>query len=231
MKLFKFLPQTFGISLGIIAILLFIVMTGSSSTSLRAGIMATLALVARATGRNYDVTRALVLALVLMVLLNPLILVYDVSFQLSFLATVAVIFFTPRIEKYFYWLPEKFGLRDTAAVTFAAYVFVSPFILYKMGNLSLVALPANFLILPFIPFTMLLGFITGFVGLFSYLLSVPLGFISFLFLHYELSVVNFFSSLPLSSLSISNFPLVFTILIYAYFIYLVWGGNIKKYFL
>ena len=28
--------------------------------------------------------------------------------------------------------------------------FVLPFILYKMGNLSLVALPANILVLPFI---------------------------------------------------------------------------------
>ena len=52
----------------------------------------------------------------------------------------------------------RFKLRDIISVTCAAYVFVLPFILYKMGNLSLVALPANALILPFIPFTMILGF-------------------------------------------------------------------------
>jgi competence protein ComEC len=62
MKLFSKLPYTppnFGIGVGIFAIFLFILMTGGSSTAVRAGIMATLALIARATGRNYDVARAL----------------------------------------------------------------------------------------------------------------------------------------------------------------------------
>lgn len=230
MKLFVFLPQNLGIGMGILAILFFILMTGGSSTAIRAGIMATLVLVARATGRNYDVARALLLAGVGMILLNPFVLVYDVSFQLSFIVTVAVIFFTPRIEKYFLWVPDYFKLRDIVSVTCAAYIFVLPFILYKMGNLSLVALPANILILPFIPFTMLLGFLTGFVGIISYILSVPFGYISYLFLHYELSVVSFFSNLPFASLSFPDFPLLITILIYIYFIYRLFGKSIKNFF-
>src|SRR3989344_5887661 len=68
MKLFAFLPKNLGIGAGIFAILLFILMTGGSSTAIRAGIMATLVLVARATGRNYDVARALILAGVFMIL-------------------------------------------------------------------------------------------------------------------------------------------------------------------
>jgi len=192
--------------------------------------MATLALVARATGRNYDVARALVLACVFMVMLNPLILVYDVSFQLSVLATVAVIFLAPRIEKYFLWVPDVFELRDIVSVTVAAYIFVFPFILYQMGNFSLVALPANVLILPFIPFTMMLGFLTGFAGLIWYGFAVPLGFISYLFLHYELSVVSFFSNLPFAAFSFPDFPLILTTLIYTYFVYRLFGRNIKNFF-
>ena len=234
MKLFAkvpYAPKNFGIGFGILTIILFIIMTGGSSTAIRAGIMATLALIARATGRNYDVARALILAGVFMILLNPLILVYDVSFQLSMLATIAVIFLAPRIEKYFLWVPKFFELRDIVSVTCAAYVFVFPFILYKMGNLSLVALPANVLILPFIPFTMMLGFITGFVGLVWYVFAVPIGFISYLFLHYELLVINFFSNLPFASISFPDFPLVLTIIIYAYFIYRLFGRNIKSFFI
>ena len=231
MKLFAFLPKNLGIGAGIFAILLFILMTGGSSTAIRAGIMATLVLVARATGRNYDVARALILAGVFMILLNPFVLVYDVSFQLSFIATVAVIFLTPRIEKYFMWVPDFFKLRDIVSVTFAAYIFVLPFILYKMGNLSLVALPANIFILPFISFTMLLGFFTSLGGVISHILAAPLGYISYLFLHYELGVVNFFANLPFAFFSIPNFPLFLTILIYAYFIYKLFGRNIKAFFI
>ena len=230
MKLFaqmSYAPKNFSIGMGIFAIFLFVLMTGGSSTAIRAGIMAALALIARATGRNYDLGRALLLAGVFMIIFNPFLLVYDVSFELSFLATFAVIFLAPRIEKYFLWVTKSFGLRDIVAVTCAAYIFVFPFILYKMGNFSLVALPANVLILPFIPFTMMLGFITGFLGLIHYVFSVPAGFISYLFLHYELGVISFFSNLPFAAFSFPNFPFWLTLIIYAYFIYKLFGRNIK----
>ncbi len=233
MKFFEkvpYVPKNFGIGMGIFAIILFIIMTGGSSTAIRAGIMATLALIARMTGRNYDLGRALLLAGVAMIILNPFLLVYDVSFQLSFLATFAVIFLAPRIEKYFSWVPKHFELRDIISVTCAAYIFVFPFILYKMGNFSLVALPANVLILPFIPFTMMLGFITGFLGLIYYILAVPFGYLSYLFLHYELGVINFFSKLPFAAFTFPDFPLILTILIYIYFIYKLFGRNLKNFF-
>ena len=231
MKLFAFLPKNIGIGMGIFAILFFILMTGGTSTAIRAGIMATLALIARATGRNYDVARALLLAGVFMIILNPFVLAYDVSFQLSFIATTAVIFFTPRIEKYFLWVTARFGFRDVVSVTCAAYIFVLPFILYKMGNLSLVALPANILILPFIPITMLLGFLTGFAGFIWHIFAAPFGYISYLFLHYELGVISFFSHLPFAAFSIPNFPLLLTATAYAYFIYKLFGRNMKSFFI
>src|SRR3989344_3887528 len=200
MKLLKIFSYSVSISAGIILIWLFVLMTGASSTAIRAGIMATF------------------------------VLVHDVSFQLSFIATVAVIFLAPRVEKYFTWVTKSFELRDIVSVTCAVYIFVLPFILYKMGNLSLVALPANILILPFIPFTMLLGFLTGFIGLVWHVLAVPAGFISYLFLHYELGVISFFSHIPFASITFPNFPLFLATLIYAYFIYMLFGRSIKSFF-
>jgi len=233
MKIFSFssLPKNLGIGAGIITILLFVLMTGGSSTAIRAGIMASLALFSRIIGRNYDVGRALILAGVVMILINPFVLVFDVSFQLSFIATVAVIFFAPKIEKYFLWITPRFKLRDIISVTCAAYIFVLPFILYKMGNLSLVALPANALILPFIPITMILGFLTGFAGIVWYALAVPLGIISQFLLHYELTVISFFSNVPFAALTIPDFSFIFTFLIYAYFVYRLFGKSMKKFFI
>ena len=175
--------------------------------------------------------RALVLAAVVMVLFNPFILVYDVSFELSFLATVAVIFFAPRLKKHFLWVTKKFGLRDILSVTTAAYIFVFPFILYKMGNISLVALPANVLVLPFVPLTMAVGFMTGLLGTIWYGLAVPFGFISYILLHYEISVVKFFAGFPFAAFAIPYFPLTLTILIYAAFVYFLFGRSIKNFFI
>lgn len=215
---------------GILGIILFVVMAGAGSTAVRAGVMAILVLLARATGRTNDAGRALVLAGVLMILVNPFVLVFDVSFQLSFIATVAVIFLYPKVEKYFHWVPEKWGLREVVGITFAAYIFVLPFILYKMGNLSLVALPANILILPFIPLTMMFGFFTAVLGSIWYALAVPLGWISFIFLRWEISVVEFFAKFSFASFAISGFPLWLTLLIYALFTYKLFFGNIKNFF-
>lgn len=224
-----FMAGTWAFGAGIFGIILFVIMAGAGSTAVRAGTMASLALVARATGRTYDVARALVLAGVTMMLINPFVLVFDVSFQLSFIATVAVIFFAPKVEKYFKWVPEKWKLRDVISVTFAAYIFVLPFILYKMGNLSLVALPANVLILPFIPLTMMFGFFTSLTGAIWYALAVPFGWISYALLHYELMVVEFFARLPVASFAIPNFPLWLTLLIYACFLYKLFGLHIKEF--
>lgn len=216
---FKFLPSIFAFYLGFFGIVLFVVMSGLQATAVRAGIMAVLALVARAYGKDYQVGRALVLAGLLMVLFNPYVLVYDVSFQLSFIATVAVIYIAPIMNKYFLWVPEKFGLRDVVSVTFSAYIFVLPFVIYKMGNLSLVSLPANILILPFIPVTMFLGFFTGFVGLFWKILALPSGFIAYILLHYELWVIEIFSKFRLASLIIPDMHISIMILCYLLFLY------------
>src|SRR3990167_4247721 len=54
MKLFFFLPRNLGIGAGVFVILLFVLMTGGTSTAVRAGIMATIALLPPATGRSYD---------------------------------------------------------------------------------------------------------------------------------------------------------------------------------
>ena len=100
-----------------------------------------------------------------------------------------------------------------------------------MGNFSRVALPANVLILPVIPFTMMLGFLTGFAGLFWHVLAVPFGYISYLFLHYELGVIDFFSRLPFASVAIPDFPFFVTLLIYSYFFYRLFSRTIKEFFI
>ena len=124
----------------------------------------------------------------------------------------------------------RFKIREMVATTVAATIAVLPILLYLTGVLSLVSIPANILILLFIPIAMLFIFFTGILGFISPLLSIPFGFISYLFLHYELGVINILSSIPFASFTIPNFPLVLVILIYAYFVYRLFGRDIKKFF-
>lgn len=209
-----FLSGMVAFSLGVISIVLFTIMTGAGATIVRASIMAILVLIARRIGRTYEITRALVLAGIAMVVHNPWILVFDISFQLSFLATVGLIYLAPRFEKYVRFLPKFWGIRGIFAATLATQLFVLPFILYKIGTLSLVAPIVNLLVLPAVPATMFFGFLTGVGGFIAHALSLPFAWISFGLLHYAIVVVRFFANLPFAAVAAKSFPFILVILIY-----------------
>jgi competence protein ComEC len=219
MNFFYFLPRYLGQTFGAIGIILFAIMTGGSATVVRASIMALLVILARASGRKYDITRALLLAGFLMVLQNPKILVFDSSFQLSFMSTLALVYVSPILKKYFMFVTEKFGLRSVVVATLSTQIFVLPMLLYKMGELSIVALPVNLLVLSAIPATMFFGFLSGVIGFISSILAFPVAFVTYVLLDYELKVVEFFSHLPFASVAVSSFP--FWVAVSCYAIYFV----------
>jgi len=227
-RLASFLPRIFAAGFGALGIVLFAVMTGASATVVRASLMAVLVILARATGRIYEITWALFLTGFLMILRNPKILRFDAGFQLSFLATFAVIFLAPRVKKKMNFVPEKFQLREIVSATAATQVFVLPLLLYKTGMFSAVSVPANLLVLALVPTTMLFGFITGAIGMLSFLLSVPFSWISYALLRYELGVVELFAKLPFASFNVPNFPLWAALAAYAVYAVIVCRLNGKN---
>ena len=95
---FSFLRKRTALTLAVVTIALFVLSAGGGSSAIRAGLMAGLALFARATGRTYDALRILLFVFVLMLLWNPLQLVYDPGFQFSFAATAGLILLSPLLE-------------------------------------------------------------------------------------------------------------------------------------
>jgi len=221
MKFFSLIfSQTISIILGIFIIILFIIMTGATATAIRAGIMALIMLFGRMTGRTYDAGRALVIAALLMFSYDPRV-VTEISFQLSFLATTGILFVTPKVLHWFRFLPMRFKIRENVATTTAATISVLPILLYSTGIFSLVSLPANILILPFIPTTMFFNFISGLIVFVDPTIALLFANISELLLSYILFVIHFFATLPFASLNIKSFPLILTVLIYGLLIYWV----------
>lgn len=214
---------TISIIFGVIVILFFIIMTGTSATAVRAGIMASIMLLGKMTDRKYLAGRALVVAGLLMIAINPRVIL-DMSFQLSFIATGGVLYVTPKVLNWFKFLPLRYGIREMFATTIAATISVLPILLYLTGVLSLVSIPANILILLFIPIAMLFVFITGISGFILPILSIIFGYISYLILLYILSVIHLLGALSFSSITIQSFPLFLTIIIYIFLFWWVFRG-------
>ena len=204
-RVLAFLPRTIGIGLGGIGILAFGILVGGGATVVRSCIMAVVALFAVLIRRDYNVGKALFIAASLMLIQNPLILFYDPSFQLSFLATLGLLLLSSPIEKKLGFITEKFGIRGLVASTLATQIFVSPYILYMMGQLSIIGIIVNILVLPIIPLTMFFVFLVGSLGFVSYFASKIAGWISYILLSYELFMVRFFAHLPFSSIELPKF--------------------------
>ena len=205
----------------ILAILAFILMTGAEPTVVRAGLMVLAVLVGKMFGRSYSASRALLVAAFLMILENPKILVFDKSFQLSFLATLALVHVAPIVEKYLKWITKKWEIRAMVATTIATQVVVLPYLIYVMGDFSTVSLPANILILPIIPATMFIGFLAGVVAYTSSSLALPLSFLSHFLLSWVLGVSNFLGNLSFASISFHLFPVWAVIIVYL-LLFMLW---------
>ncbi len=200
-----FLPFTFRVVASVVGIVLFAMMVGGGATVVRATIMVLVVILARAAGRENDSLRALVLAGGLMVAVNPMILLHDVSFQLSFAATLALIVLYPIIEKHFLFVKQK-TLRAILVATIAAQIFVLPLLLYHMGTISLVSIVANFFVLPVVPLGMLAVVLVATLAWVP-MLGSALAFVSYAILTYIIFAVELFSKVPFAALHDISFPL------------------------
>lgn len=211
------------------AIVLFVILVGGGASVVRAGILGALVLIAEREGRLYSVRNALALAAAIMIWANPMVLRFDVAFQLSFLATLGLVYASTPVERAVDRVSTRvrsvFGNR-TAAVfrkapyrdsfaagrlisgkrmlveTLAAQLAVLPLLIVHFGSISLVSPVANVLVLAAVPASMAAGFVTGVVGFLSETAAYVPAAVSWAFLEYKLRVIGFFASIPFAQIRI-----------------------------
>lgn len=212
--------RNLGFFVGAVFVILFGVMVGLGATVIRSIIMSLIALLAKYLGRPESALRSLFVAAFLMILWNPPILFDDPSFQLSFLATLGLIVFSPFVSNFILnsklknIFVEKFGIREIVSTTFSVQIFLLPMLLYLSGQVSIISFFVNPLVLPIIPVVMFFGFTTSVVGIFSTILSWPFGILSYILTEIIIKVVEHSSSLTFATLKVGVFPYYVAILCY-----------------
>lgn len=222
------------------AMILFVIMTGASASAVRAGIIAALALIAHREGRHYQMTNALAFAGAAMLMADPALLRFDVGFQLSFLATMGLVYLSPGIERRFKqfadYVKKFFGMRPVSAAlkrntdettvhvfftmkrvlieTLAAELAVLPLLLYLFGYLSLISPFANIASLMAVPYAMGAGFFTALAGFFSSTLGSVVGVASWLLLEYIMDAVRLFASFPYATVELGAGGIWIIVLLY-----------------
>ncbi len=219
------LPRKKSFWLITIGIIFFVFFTGASASVVRAGIMGLVVLLSKQFGRGNVGGRVLILAVFLMLLVNPRLLFFDVGFQLSFLSTIGLMYVGPILEKYFYFWPERFGLKEIILSTLSAIIATAPLTIYVFGRFSLVAPVANLLILWSIPYVMSLGAIAIGVSFIFFPLGQILAWLTWLPLTYIIKVVEILAKFKWASLEIPKVVLLLLLLFYALLIQKIFKYN------
>lgn len=211
-------------------LILYILMIGAPPSAVRAGIMGGLFLVGQHFGRLSSATRAVVFASAFMLFLNPLLLRLDVGFQLSFLATMGMIYLSSYFSDFLKNIPgiKVFPLRTALSATFSAQVFTLPILIYNFGYIPLISPLVNILIVPFLAPITILVFIFGLLAT----LFLPLGYLLFWLawfcLSYIVKVIDYFSKLPLTSLTIQNLSWGWLVIFYLILALMIWRLNERR---
>ena len=136
----------------LIAIWLYVLLVGMPVSVVRSAVMLTVYGILSIGHRNKMSVNALAFTAIVMLLWNPEWL-FDIGFQLSFMAVLAILLFVPVFEDMFSaqylqehrWFRRVWGL---VAVSVSAQIGVAPLIAYYFGRLSTYFLLTNFIVLP-----------------------------------------------------------------------------------
>jgi competence protein ComEC len=200
-----------------VVIVLFALMAGGGMATARAAVMGLIAILARYLNRPTVALRALLVAAALMILYNPLVL-FDVGFILSVMATFGLITLSPGVEARLRRAPlfatMGEGMRSSAATTIAVQMFVLPALLYFTGVLSLVSVPLNVVVLPLVPAAMLLGFTAGVLALIHPYLALVPGLLADMLLSMIIKITEISAALPVAAVVVPPFPAWVAIALY-----------------
>ncbi|MGK7920002.1 MAG: ComEC/Rec2 family competence protein [Trichodesmium sp.] len=178
---------------GILTLIIYVGLTGGSPSVLRAAFMGLAALVAIVSQRQVKPLASLIGAATLLLLINPL-WIWDLGFQLSFLATLGLLVTVPPLIKYLDFLPSS--IASLIAIPLAASVWTLPLLLYVFHVVSPYTILVNMITAPLVALITLGGFISAIVALFSPVVGSIMAGILYFPVRVLIEIVGFFSGLP-----------------------------------
>ena len=209
-KIFGRLSRFVGLLFSVLFVVFFMSMVGWTPSILRAGVMAILTLVSWYVGRKIAAWRIILLVAAFTLMLNPMFIM-SLGWLLSFAAYAGIMVLGPKMAKFFYGTKKPGFIASTVMTTIAATVMTLPIILYYFGQVSLISVVANLLILPTLPWAMGLMFLTGvFAGVPG--VEIAVAFFGTKLLDSHIMVVGFFGEMKQFLIQVSPYqPWVFWI--------------------
>ncbi len=223
-------PLRWSAGFSIIVILIYTLFVGANAAVVRAAVMSSLLVVGEAIRRKTYVPASLALVAVAMSLHNPTVL-WDVSFQLSFFATLGLALYVDPLATRFEWLLDRLlprslsrslrmFLAEPLIVTLAVQITTLPLIVLYFNRLSLVAILTNLLIVPVQAGLLLIGIVATIVSFAAPTLAQILYWYDLILLSWTTEAVRLLADLPFADVEFAVDPRLITL----YFSFLLGGA-------
>lgn len=207
-KIFGKISRFAGLLFSILFILLFMMMVGWTPSIMRAGIMAILNLLAWYVGRKIAPWRIILIVAAATLMINPTY-VTNLGWLLSFASFGGIMILGPQMMKFFYGKKKPGPISSTIITTISATIMTLPLTLYYFGQISLISVVANLLILPTLSWAMGLTFLTGVFAGISGIENV-VSFLTMKLLDFHIFVVELFGQMTPFLIKISPYrPQIF----------------------
>lgn len=210
-------------SMTLLLLCLYSYMLGFPVSIIRAGFMYFLYVLSYFACRRYDAINCLSLIALVAVAYNPF-LIFSVSFQMSFAATLSILILYPIISGLLTKVPRAIG--SLLGVTLAAQIGTVPIAAYYFNQVSVIAPLSNMLIVPTLGVVLSLGLLSSCLSLFSHRLATIASYPLSIVLGYVHLMVRKTSSIMYSSLEVSEIKLLY---IYLYYMALFAGLALYSY--
>ncbi|MDK2933335.1 MAG: competence protein ComEC [Clostridiales bacterium] len=205
--------------ISIFLIIEFILVTGCTPSVVRAGIMAIIFLLSYLINRAPDPFTSLFFAALLILIYNPMVL-FDVSFQLSFCATLSLLIFYQPIYSKLTFVPKV--IREITTASVAAQIGTIIIAAYHFNGISTVSVIANLLVLPFASMILVSGFILYILGNINVFLGNIVAGFSYVLLKFILMISGILAKFPFALIKTSS-PNFLTIIAYLLILFILYN--------
>lgn len=188
----KRLSTSFSLSL----VIVFLLLTGSSASIVRAAIVSVLSIFAAYYGRQFKPLNLIMIAAAITAWLNPVYVWSDIGWYLSFLAFYGVLVVAPLVMVR---LPKRLSrsvIFTMVVESLSAEIMTIPIVLFIFGQMSFIALVANVIVAVLVPLAMLLSLVAGLAGMFLASIAGWLSWPGRIVLTYMLDAAHGLAALP-----------------------------------
>jgi len=224
LSLIKYLGRRKSLILALAAVFVYAALTGFEPPVLRASLMVLFSTLAIYFGREVWPLWSLFLAALVIIFIWPQA-VFEVSFQLTFAATLGIMTLGQYLIKVWQKIPL---IGQNAAIATSAYIFTAPIILYYFGRISPLAPLANILVAEAIFPVMVLGFAIAILGFIFLPLAQLVAYAVYVPALYFVKVVELFAKIPVDQLQFGRGNLAMVVGLYLLILSLIWIWTSKS---